>query len=84
MAIGKLLTENNISEIKEFIRIELLKRGIHANIKTLEEVVTDVEKDNKIRFESENFQTTPVMFKTLKIIDWSTHICTNKNENKQG
>lgn len=59
LLMSKLISEKDI--IKEFISNELCKRGFHAKIETF-----DIVKD-RIQFETENFQTTPVIFKEINI-----------------
>lgn len=57
-----MVTEITIGLLKEKIEIELLKRGFHAQI-TLEYS----ERHKNISLISENFQTTPVIFKSITI-----------------
>ena len=68
----KILTEGNILKIKEYLQIELLKRGISAPITFIEEVATPTR--NGINFETENFQTIPVMFKSLKVTQFGSNV----------
>ena len=65
----KLLNEKQLANLKEELRIELMKRGFNADLGE----VTETDK-NKISFESEPFQTTPVIFKEIKLIPWSSNL----------
>lgn len=68
----KLLSEGNLKFIKEVIQLELLKRGITAPIVIIEETINN--NRHRIELETSEFQTTPVIFKTLKIIGWNTSV----------
>jgi hypothetical protein len=68
----KYLSEQNLLKIKEVIQTELLKRGISAPIIKLNEFVKNGK--NHIDLETDVFQTTPVLFKELKIISFSTSV----------
>lgn len=57
----KMLTENQLSLVKEAIQDELLKRGITAKIIKCEEIEHGVE------ILTESFQTFPVMFKEVYV-----------------
>lgn len=63
-----ILVPENIEEIKNFIQLELLKRGFTAPIKEF------YEKENRLYFKTENFQTSPVLFENIRIENFSTHI----------
>lgn len=52
-------TEKQKEQLKEVVRLELLKRGFTAEIETFE---IDSE-ERKIYFETSKFQTVPVIFK---------------------
>lgn len=69
LELNKLLTEENLSEMKNLLQIEFLKRGITAPIKYLEETSSGARNENEIHFKTENFQTTPIIFKELNICD---------------
>jgi len=66
-----MLKENQIEAIKEAIRIELLKRGFTAPI-TLVEREDDSYPLLKLR--SEPFQTVPVIFKEMNIMNFGGNI----------
>ena len=69
----KLLSEKAVNTIKDLLQIELLKRGILAPIKRIEEV--EGRSGNRyISFETEEFQTTPVIFKSLKVDNFGSWI----------
>lgn len=63
-------TEKQKEQLKEVVRLELLKRGFTAEIETFE---IDNEK-RKINFKTKNFQTTPVIFKECHIGCFSSGI----------
>lgn len=62
-----ILTDKELNKIKEFIEKELLKRGFTAPI-------TLIEKDNKLILLSEKFQTTPVLFSTINLCEFSSGV----------
>lgn len=62
------LSSEQLDQVKDFISVELLKRGYTANI------ISFKEKDGGIIFHTESFQTTPVLFKNLYISNFSTGI----------
>jgi len=61
-----------LSEIRELIQTELKKRGIFARITEFNQVV----KNGKIsiEFETEEFQTQPVLFESIKVVDFGGSI----------
>jgi hypothetical protein len=68
-------TEKGLGEIEKFcdcllkfIQTELTKRGFHVKFKTFE------IRKNKIFFESESFQTSPVLFKEIRIKNFASGI----------
>ena len=68
-----LLSEKAVNTIKDLLQIELLKRGILAPIKRIEEV--DLRSgDSYISFNTEEFQTTPVIFKSLMVENFNSWI----------
>ena len=56
-----ILTEKQLSLVKEAIQDELLKRGIIAKISKIEEI------NERLVVETESFQTSPVMFKEIYV-----------------
>lgn len=58
----RITTDAQLNKIKEFVQDELTKRGFHAKIKSFEEK-TDTRQ--YIAFETEEFQTVPVIFKSI-------------------
>lgn len=66
-------TPNQRKEIQKFIQTELMKRGFHAQITTLDETEF---RDGSIGFnlETEEFQTTPVLFKSIKLMSFNSFI----------
>ena len=69
----KLLSEKAINTIKDLLQTELLKKGILAPIKRIEEV--EGRSGNRyISFETEKFQTTPVVFKFLIVENFHSWI----------
>lgn len=67
------LSEKAVSTIKDLLQTELLKRGILAPICRIEEVEGRVGS-SYISFETEEFQTTPVIFKSLKVENFNSWI----------
>ena len=74
METKNYLSARNIEDIKELIQLELLKRGITAPITTLEEVIPSNGNEHKLRLSTAEFQTTPVLFKTLKMAEFSSSV----------
>ena len=68
-----LLSEKAVNTIKDLLQIELLKRGILAPITRIEEVESR-SGGTYISFETEEFQTTPVIFKSLKVENFNSWI----------
>ena len=68
-----LLSEKAINTIKDLLQVELLKRGILAPIKRIEE--EEGRSGNRyISFNTEEFQTTPVIFKSLMVGNFNSWI----------
>jgi len=61
------LSSDNLNAIKEEIQLNLLKRGITAPIIKIEETLSHNNYSHYIKFETAEFQTTPVMFKKLTV-----------------
>jgi hypothetical protein len=68
----KLLSKENLKVIKDRIQLELLKRCFTAPIVKMEEVIS--RGAHKISFETSEFQTVPVIFKSLKITNFGTSV----------
>lgn len=64
------ITEKQQNQLKEVVRLELLKRGFTAEIQTFE---IDSNK-RKINFETSKFQTLPVIFKECYIASSGSNI----------
>tara|TARA_R110000851_G_C12632111_1_gene517949 strand:- start:48 stop:407 length:360 start_codon:yes stop_codon:yes gene_type:complete len=71
-----ITTQEQREQIKKHIQTELLKRGFTAKITRLEEVKCRLE------FETEKFQTTPVIFESIFISNFSSSITKKTNEDK--
>ena len=69
----KKLSEKAVNTIKDLLQVELLKRGILAPICRIEEV-TSRSGSSYISFETEKFQTTPVIFKSLMVENFNSWI----------
>ena len=67
MESNRILTDGNLNEIKVIIETELFLRGINIQIKSIKEYLDLDLGRNRISFETTNFQTTPVLFKELKV-----------------
>ena len=77
-----LLTTGQINSLKNFVQDELLKRGFTAKITTFEEIIS--RGSHYINFETESFQTVPVIFKSLKVASFSTSVSQAVLENESG
>ena len=69
--IMNILTENQLNAVKLEIKDELTKRGFHVDINLVEE---ETKHGNKLRLSSSNFQTNPVLFKELSLVDFGTKV----------
>lgn len=67
-----ILTQQQLDKIHDFIQMEMLKRGYSAKIISFKEVEGKLE--SRIEFQTEDFQTAPVMFKRLYISNFSSSI----------
>ena len=66
------VTEIQLDNLKEVIQTELLKRGFHTPITKFE--VVERRGSKKLGLLTAPFQTTPVIFKELKIENFSSYI----------
>jgi hypothetical protein len=66
-------TETQRQEIKKFIQEQLLRRGVSAPITTLKEAIAR-NGDSHFKLTTECFQTTPVIFKSIKIEEFGSFI----------
>ena len=73
------LTEETINVIKDKIQEELLKRGITAPIIKFKEYI-DRNGNHKIELKTEDFQTSPVIFKRLWVDIFGTEVYIPKEE----
>jgi len=71
------LSLSNLLEIREIIQEELLKRGFTAPILKIEETV-DIMGSHHIELSTAYFQTTPVIFKKLRITNFNTSVSIGK------
>jgi len=71
--------EVHLEAIKEAIQIELLKRGFTAPIISIEEKVSRTNR-HRISFHTENFQTVPVLFKTIQVNEFSSEIFSSEKD----
>lgn len=67
-----MLTNPQLDSIREYIQLELLRRGFTAKIIEFGEDIYG------INFKTEDFQTTPVLFKRLFIKSSDTNISDKK------
>ena len=77
-AIELTSTPEQRNQIREFIKDELTKRGFHATLVRFEEKANARGNKTHFSFETESFQTAPVLFKDIKIGEFNTQI--NKDE----
>jgi hypothetical protein len=77
MSKKRITTDKNLKQIKTKIEDELLKRGFHVEIKHISEELGHAQR---IIFETETFQTTPVLFKEINITDMSSGFWKRKND----
>ena len=66
------------TQIKETIQLELLKRGFVAPIISFEEL--EGRSGNRLEFHTESFQTTPVIFQSIQVNNFSSSVTINKDE----
>ena len=63
----KITTQEQRAEIEKIITLELVKRGINVTLFTKED-------NEKIRISSSKFQTSPVLFEDISIVDFGSWI----------
>ena len=78
MTTENMISTKQMEQIKNRIQDELTKRGIFAKIAILEEKPTNSTSRHLIELQTECFQTTPVIFKRLRVSNFGT--CVNKSE----
>ena len=78
-----LTTLDQRKQLQEVLQTELLKRGFLAPIK---EVVESEGRrgGNYLEFETENFQTTPVIFKQINVANFNSTLREEFVENENG
>lgn len=70
-----LINDAQLSSISDFIETEILKRGFNVKIKEIVASTNPNSKNTgKIVFYTENFQTTPVLFKAIQINNFGTSV----------
>jgi len=72
-----LTTAIQRESIQKLIQTELLKRGFTAPIKSFEEVKSR-SGGNHFEFHTEGFQTTPVLFKSIRVANFSSSVVKEK------
>lgn len=77
----EITSEKQRNEIQEFIQTELLKRGFLAPIKNFMEVECR-NNESRFTFHTDNFQTSPVIFKEIRVEEGSSSISEKENEEK--
>lgn len=68
----KMLTENTLNKLKDIIATELLKRGFTAPLTLSIDSIykNSLDHGSRIKLESASFQTTPVIFKDIKVCNF--------------
>lgn len=72
-----------LNEVKEVIEEQLLRRGFTAKIKTIAET-NPRHNDTKISFDTYEFNTTPVLFKSITCSEFSSSIDEERIIEKSG
>jgi hypothetical protein len=67
------LTREQLDSFKERVSEELTKRGFHVTLEVNEERCK-YDGESKIIITSNNFQTVPVLFKKLAIVNFNTSV----------
>jgi hypothetical protein len=75
------LSHTQIDALKQHIQTEMLRRGYTAPIISFEEV-EGRNGQTRIEFETATFQTIPVMFKELRVTNFSSSISRRHLEDK--
>lgn len=70
--MGTFTSEAQRIDIKNAIQTELLKRGFHTPIVKIHEKENQPKTKNFIKFYTEPFQTTPVLFKEITIQEFAS------------
>lgn len=74
------LSPKTLDVIAESIQTALQRRGFHAAIK----LATSIGRDGRLRFDltSDPFQTVPVLYKTISLINFGGSVTQNKDNEK--
>ena len=75
------LSQANLEAIKETLQLEILKRGINAPIIDICETISERTFKHYLKFETSEFQTIPVMFKSIKINQFSSFVESSPKSN---
>lgn len=75
------LSQANLEAIKETLQLEILKRGINAPIIDICETISEKTSKHYLKFETSEFQTIPVMFKSIKITQFSSSVQSSLKSN---
>ena len=67
-----LLSKYQLEALKELIQLELLRRGFTAQIVKIDEV--EVRGRRFVAFETEKFQTVPVLFKDIIVNQFNSSL----------
>ena len=81
MSTTAITTEAQRNEIKNFIQMEMLKRGFHAPIVSFEEV--NGRGGNRLEFTSAPFQTTPVIFQEIVVCNFNSWLFKETHNEKE-
>ena len=76
-------TQDQKDALQEIIQTELLKRGFQVPIESFEEEIGD-QGGHSIGFQTEPFQTTPVLFKEIRVVTFSKSLKQEKLKNDAG
>ena len=79
MKTSNILTDAQIEEIKRIAKRELTKRGIHAAFEVFEETISN-RGSHFFNVHTEEFQTVPVLFESIRIEASSNSISKGKVE----
>lgn len=77
-----ITNEQQRHKVKKAIELELLKRGIKVEIPFVKEVQSKGREINRLEFTSTEFQTTPIIFKTILVTNFSSWLTKEPNNER--
>lgn len=77
-----ITTKEQLNSLKEFLQVELLKRGFNVFVEHIKENPS-YEEISRIDFQTTSFQTTPVLFKELHVNSFNSSVMEQEKINEE-